>query len=188
MSCRTLRGFYFWKIDIPNILGHAHFEEISLLLISGQNRIPSWSNITLSMPDTRHWGTRDHLRPKRLILYCVFLYKVVRPTISLQNGEGDMHEVCEIAAKMSGRVPWTGHQRNHRTLFSNTVRIPSVQSLFGEKCAIEKLSSHFICSSHTGSSSMPFVPDREKGVQGSPLISISHTCGCIRYWTLPQRS
>ena len=56
-----------------------------------------------------------------------------KATDSLQSGEGDMHEVCEIAAKMSDGVPWTGHQTNHSTLFSNTVRTPSVQALFGEK-------------------------------------------------------
>ena len=56
----------------------------------------------------------------------------MRPTISLQSGEGDMHEVCEIAAKMSERVARTGCQRNHSTLFPNTVRTPSVQALLGE--------------------------------------------------------
>ena len=53
-------------------------------------------------------------------------------TISLQTGEGDMHEVCEIAAKISGPVPRTGWQTLHSTLFSNTVRTPSVQALFGK--------------------------------------------------------
>ena len=34
------RGFYFWKIHISKIVGHAHFEEIALLLIFSQNVHP----------------------------------------------------------------------------------------------------------------------------------------------------
>ena len=34
------RGFYFWKINISEILRHAHFEEIAFLLIFGQNVHP----------------------------------------------------------------------------------------------------------------------------------------------------
>ena len=43
-----------------------------------------------------------------------------------------MHKVCEIAAEMSDGVLGTGRRTLHRTLFSNTVRTPSVQALFGE--------------------------------------------------------
>ena len=43
MSCRTLRGFYPGKTDIFEILTHAHFEEIVLLLIFGQNINQIWS-------------------------------------------------------------------------------------------------------------------------------------------------
>ena len=36
----TRRGFNFWKISIPGISGHAHFEEIALLLIFGPSVSP----------------------------------------------------------------------------------------------------------------------------------------------------
>ena len=77
LSWSTLRGFCFWKINILGILKHAHFVEIELFVIFGH----IWSylvrisaryhqNIILEMLDMWPRGTRDHLRPKRLILYC----------------------------------------------------------------------------------------------------------------------
>ena len=64
------RGFYFWKINISEILRHAHFEEIAFLLIFGQNIDLIWSEYQPNIPDSCPRGTRDHLRPKRSILYC----------------------------------------------------------------------------------------------------------------------
>ena len=40
------RDFYFWKISVSEILRHAHFEEIALLFIFGQNVHPDTQSDT----------------------------------------------------------------------------------------------------------------------------------------------
>ena len=55
---RSRRGFYFWKITYPGILGRVHFQEISLLLIFG----PFWvSELILWVSELILWLSKTVL-------------------------------------------------------------------------------------------------------------------------------
>ena len=103
-------AFFFWRNDIPEILRHVHFEQNAILLSFGENidldtqrdsrealwKLSEGSQETLrELPDaicvSKALGQSWKAFHAETIMF--FLSKVKKGTYSLQNGEGDMHQV-----------------------------------------------------------------------------------------------
>ena len=82
----------------------------------------------------RYLPKRDQ-RPsetKKLDFVLYFIAYLKKGTDSLQSGEGHMHEVCEIAAKMSRRGPRAEPAYTPPSPYRQTVRTPRCKHCLGK--------------------------------------------------------
>ena len=104
------------------------YQFLELTQEASRNRGEQAALMKPSKHSFRQSGLGTTFGRQMLILYCVFLLKVARPTISPQSGEGNMHEVPRLRTKVVRDIPaFTRLRLKART--TKTARTPIAKAI-----------------------------------------------------------